>query len=69
MALVCVCVNVVVRACASSRGDFGRHAIFSLIFIFYVIAVILAFFNCCNSITEMLKKKNNKIQKKSQIEK
>ena len=53
---VCVCVWVVGRACVSSRGDFGRHALVSLICIFFVIAVIFSFCNYCNSNTEMLKK-------------
>ena len=45
---VCVCVGgcvwvwVVVRACVSSRGNFGRHVLVSLICIFFVIAVIFS---------------------------
>ena len=47
-----VCVWVVVHACVSSSGDFGRHALVSLICIFFV---IFSLRNCCNSNMEMLK--------------
>ena len=53
---VCMGVWVVGRACVSSRGDFGRHALVSLICIFFVIAVFFSFCNYCNSNTEILKK-------------